>query len=302
MRETRPSGSEGGGAGIRSPYPYRCVGPPLRILPTMKRCAPLCCRVRAHPVLPPARQDAYSGRPMKSADDSPRRAFTLVELLVVIAIIGILASLLLPAVAKAQAKAHRAKCSSNLRQILIGAHGFYHEHDWFPWQQLPTNGGSQTLVETWRHFLLFSNELDSPKVLACPNDRARIGAGDFADTPRSLMNTNARNRAISYFAGMHAFYENTQTLLAGDRNIDNGTGATGSCGPARLASGATSFDPARLDRVKWGPELHGANGNIAFNDGSVQMLQGTNLQVQLQRGLTGGDPFNINHVLIPRVP
>ncbi len=85
----------------------------------------------------------------RSTTFRPRAGFTLIELLVVIAIIAILASLLLPAVAKAKSLAQVTACTSNLRQF--GLMTQYYVNDWNG--SLPNYRSNGSLVYTFNAYL-----------------------------------------------------------------------------------------------------------------------------------------------------
>lgn len=186
-------------------------------------------------------------------------AFTLIELLCVIAIIAILAALLLPALGQARLKAQRIKCVSQLRQTGMAFTLFAHDHGGrFP-MEVPTNaGGSLEFVQpaslanafdvSFRHFLAISNEIVTPRVLACPTDTRQpaLNFGSFG------------NENLSYFASLNANPARPESILAGDRNITNEVATIYS-----LQSGAS-------DTIRWTEEMHRFKGNLLFSDSHVE--------------------------------
>lgn len=100
------------------------------------------------------------------------RGFTLIELLVVVAIVGILASLLLPALASAKSKGRQAKCASNLRQIGLALVLYADDHDgWMPGTTHQTTDTNRSWIFTLRPYL---GNVDAVRVSpADPKGQAR---------------------------------------------------------------------------------------------------------------------------------
>ncbi len=206
-----------------------------------------------------------------------RRAFTLIEMMTVLAIIGVLAGLLLPALARAKAKGRALVCASNLGQIGKALIMYEHENGAYPgagWPVRVTNQVAVVSQDSWE-MRVRPGLTGNTDVFSCPGYQPPTIAGATAPAYGYNANGSARTDDFRWDLGLGhgGALPGSRTIRAGDVRAPADMVAIGDIQspPGVWFNTITPNLPQRIggqDSIV--PDRHDGGANMVFCDGHTE--------------------------------
>ena len=248
-------------------------------------------KANTHEVMLPAtkqnRMPMKPSKPLRQVQNEPRRparsgecgdckaaAFAFQDALAVLGALALLGIAAAPLLANNKVASQRAVCVNNLGLVGRAFALWSADHgDRYPIQVSSSDGGTRNHPSglnnnAWFQFAFISNELVTPKILACPADPQVNATKDFSPTD-GFLSPNMRNNAVSYILGW-PYVEDGRLVLCGDRDISNLGGTSSS------SSGIGPVTVLDRARTRWLGKIH-PGGDLLFNEGLVEGSVGGDL-------------------------
>lgn len=209
--------------------------------------------------------------PPQPSPNSRQAGFTRTELCIAVMTAGFMGLLAFSALANGKTDSERVVCFNNLRLVGRGVNDFKASHaETTPWRTLVSNGGTMPDTGTkagnaWVEFAFLSNSLPHPRVLACPSDNVVRTATDFGGSGNGYISPAMRNGATSYVIGLDIVSTSPGAWISGDRNFRRDSLAQNCSARINNAYGISTLS----SQLAWTNAIHGPQGHLLLNDGSV---------------------------------